>query len=226
MLNTIIFLLKFALVLFAFGYALPRTKAFQPSVVASSHQHHTSQTSIMMASTATPVDEVVGGASVDFSGKWSREFSLCSGLAQGLEQRGLSPEEAQAEAEKPYIQSWSRDEPDSTSWKVTTYQTDGVTARRCLTYQPGEWEETYIGKATLFGASDKEVLLKRTTSYVEEADASPIQLAQLTITDGPKGIEESLRYLRGDKLILKRTLHPKDESQPPAVSTEVFSRCT
>lgn len=228
MFNTIMFLVKFALVIFAFGYALPRAKAFSPvSSSGSSSSTLTSHAGLLhMAATLDTV--AVDAASVDFTGTWSRQWELCTDLASALEARGLSPEQALAEAQAPYVQSWERDAAAApAAWKVVTYQRDGVTPRRTLTYAPGIWEERYRGSATLFGDSgeDNEVILERETSYVPEVDANPIPLAHLTVTKGPKGVEESRRYLRDGQMILRRTLHPQqDSTQPVVVSTEVFTK--
>jgi 8-oxo-dGTP pyrophosphatase MutT (NUDIX family) len=163
--------------------------------------------------------------SLDFSGKWSRDRSLCKGLVEGLEARGLTNEQAQAEANKPYIQLWERDEKDASSWHVTTYGDDGETPRRKLEYKPGMWQESYEGKAVLFGDTNEPIILKRQTSYVGEEDAHPTPIAQVTITTGPKGIEESRRYLKRGQMLLRRThWSNSEESGTPAVSTEVFTR--
>lgn len=161
---------------------------------------------------------------LDFSGKWSRDFSSCTGVVEGLVARGLTNKQALDEAKKPYIQLWERDGNDASLWYVTTYQGDSEMPRRKLEYKPGVWEETYEGKATLFGDSSEPVTLKRQTSFVGEADAHPMPIAHVTITTGPKGIEESRRYLKGDLLILRRTFWQNGESNSPAVSTEVFTR--
>ena len=118
------------------------------------------------------------------------------------------------------FKSGTRDEKDTVSWVVTTYNVDGITPRRSLLYKHGDWEERYNQKSTLFGDSPQEVILKRHTSYVPENDASPIQLAHLTVTDGPRGKEEARRYLRGAEFVLRRTFHPPEGSQ--VESTEVF----
>ncbi len=159
---------------------------------------------------------------LNFSGKWSRDFAKSTNVVEGLLARGLTAEDARKEAEKPYIQLWEMDEIDASSWRVTTFQEDGTTARRMLEYKPGTWEETYQGKATLFGESSAMVTLKRRTSYVGEPDAYPFTIAQVTITDGPKGVEESRRYLKDDKLMLKRKFWPHGSDASPIVSTEVF----
>lgn len=161
---------------------------------------------------------------LDFSGKWGRDLSLSTGVIEGLESRGLTSEDAKEEAAKPYIQLWERSSQDPTAWFVTTYEKDGTSPRRKLEYKPGTWEESYQGKSTLFGESGAPVTLKRRTSYVAEPDASPIPMAQVTITDGPKGVEESRRYLKDGNLVLRRTLWPKDQPNTSSISTEVFTK--
>jgi ADP-ribose pyrophosphatase YjhB (NUDIX family) len=163
---------------------------------------------------------------LDFTGKWSRDLTLCQDLVKGLTERGLSDTEAQNEAHKPYIQSWHRDNDASLTWNVKTYETDGLTIRRDIHYIPGEWTESYKGNSTLFGNCDAEFSLKRSTIFVAEPDGYPNQLAHVTITDGPKGIEESRRYINDkDQLILRRTLWKAGEdAAEKVVSTEIFTR--
>lgn len=163
--------------------------------------------------------------SLDFSGRWERDASQNKGIVDGLIKRGLSPQNAEMEAQKSYIQSWEANGEIENAWQVTTYASDGKTPRRQLDYRPGEWEETYQGEAVLFGKGSEEVtLLKRRTSFVGEPDASPLPIAQVTITSGPKGMEESRRYLKDGRMVLRRTLWPEDKPQIPIVSEEVFLR--
>jgi 8-oxo-dGTP pyrophosphatase MutT (NUDIX family) len=162
---------------------------------------------------------------LDFSGTWERNLSESTYVIPGLQARGLSLEDARKEAEKPYIQHWeSLDDSSSLSWTVTTFADDGETPRRTLEYSPGTWTETYQGKAILFGESVEPVTLKRQTSYVAELDATPIPMAQVTITDGPHGFEESRRYLKDGKFLLRRTLWPNATPKDSIVSTEVFTQ--
>ena len=164
---------------------------------------------------------------LDFSGTWERNSLESTDVVPGLQARGLCLEDATKEAEKPYIQHWKKnglDEPSSLSWVVTTFAEDGETPRRTLEYQPGTWTETYQGTATLFGESLEPVTLIRKTSYVAELDAAPTPMAHVTITDGPKGVEESRRYLKDGKFLLRRTLWPKDIPNVRIVSTEVFTK--
>jgi putative (di)nucleoside polyphosphate hydrolase len=162
--------------------------------------------------------------SLDFGGKWTRESSSSIGLVEALVGRGLTQDEAEDEAKKPYIQSWRRSDETNCTWVVTTYQVDGVTPRRELEYSIGEWEEQYQGQAILFGTSETgTTILKRRTAFVAEPDADPVPMAHVTVTDGPKGVEESRRYLKKDgKFVLRRTLWPKDTPETPIISTEVF----
>ena len=167
---------------------------------------------------------------VEFTGKWSRENNMSIGVVEGLVARGLSKEAAAAEFAKPYIQSYSRIEEDKKAspfpaWEVTTYATDGNTIRRQLEYCVGEWAEDYDGEAVLFGSGPET--LKRHTLYVAEPLATPIPVAHATITETPQGrLEESRRYIRGDTLIVKRTLwsNPTDLKSKGIECTEVFTR--
>jgi putative (di)nucleoside polyphosphate hydrolase len=163
--------------------------------------------------------------SLDFSGKWARDHTKSSGVVEGLIGRGLAQEEAAEEAQRPYIQNWAQDSDDKTSWHVTTYQVDGITPRRELEYRQGEWDEYYQGKATIFGdAGESGYTLKRRTTYVAEPDAEAIPVAHVTVTDGPKGVEESRRYRKGDQFVLRRTLWPHSAPDSPITCTEIFIR--
>lgn len=159
---------------------------------------------------------------VDFAGTWSRDNSLSQNLKAALQARGLPAEEAKQAAEGPYKQIWTAKESE---WTVTTYSDDGVTPRRTLLYLLGEWEETYQGKATLFGDSqdDKPATLHRRTFYAPQGDTATV--AHVTISKTPKGdTEESCRYRDGDFFVLKRTFWAKDNVDKGVVSTEFFRR--
>ena len=95
MFNTIMFLVKFALVIFAFGYALPRVKAFSPVTERASGSSSTSNA--LLLNMAATMETAADPSSVDFTGTWSRQFELSTDLAPALEARGLSAEEALAE---------------------------------------------------------------------------------------------------------------------------------
>jgi len=82
---------------------------------------------------------------------------------------------------------------------------------------------SYEGKSVTFGSSaENGTTLTRRTCFVAEPDATHIPMAHVTITDGPKGVEESRRYLKDEKLLLRRTLWPKDAPDSPLISTEIF----
>ena len=163
--------------------------------------------------------------SLDLSGTWTLDAALSVGVVEGLVQRGLTLDRAMVEAEKPYIQCWKRGG-ERTSWIVTTYDVDGTTPRRVLTYAPGEREETYQETTILFRPSgDESVQLKRHMAFLAEPDAEPVSIAHVTLTQAPRGVEEARRYLKGDKFILRRTLWPAENADRPIVSTEVFVRC-
>jgi len=156
---------------------------------------------------------------LDLSGQWSRDSSRGVGVAEGLVARGLTEVNANRKATEPYIQSW---DPHATKleWQVTTYHTDGIKPRRELHYPIGEFTETYEGTATLFGDGG---VLHRCCFYLAEKDSDD-QIAHVTVTDGPRGKEESTRYLKNGDLILRRSfLHP--ERTEKVVSTEVFKKC-
>jgi hypothetical protein len=160
--------------------------------------------------------------SLDFSGLWERDASQSKHLVEGLLARGLISEEAQRQATSPYIQRWEKDATDPTTWLVSTFDNNGTTVRRRLEYPVGTWEEQYQGESTLFGSILEPITLTRRTSFVGEADAHPVPIAHVTITNSPKGIEESRRYLQHGNLYLRRRFWPKEAPESPAVSTEVF----
>lgn len=160
---------------------------------------------------------------LDFSGIWERDASQSSHLVEGLLARGLTSEQAQQQSTSPYIQRWERDGTDPTKWLGSTYDNHGTTVRRRLEYPVGTWEEKYQGESTLFGNSPEPITLTRRTSYVGEADANPVRIAHVTITNSPKGIEESRRYRKDGILYLRRAFWPKEAlEESPIVSTEVF----
>lgn len=165
---------------------------------------------------------------VNLEGKWTRQS--CVGVVEALEARGLTRQEAILEVEKAYIQTWERSNPQDVNWTVTTFQVDGVTPRRKLEYRLGNWQEEYKGHAIIFGSSNTsashngKTTLRRKTAFLAEPDASLSQIAHVTVTDGPKGVEESRRYLKEGKLVLRRTFWSKDTPDTPVISTEVFVR--
>jgi len=158
---------------------------------------------------------------VDLSGRWSRNSKRCVGVVEGLVARGLTEESALTKATDPYIQYWKQ-HIKKRDWVVTTYKDDGTTPRRELHYPMGEFVEAYEGTATIFGGTDGGVV-KRCCFYLAEKDADD-QIAHVTVSETPRGKEESLRYLKNGELILRRSfLHSWKTDQ--VVSTEVFARC-
>jgi len=112
----------------------------------------------------------------DLSGRWSRDSSQNNGVVAALLARGLTHEEAKAEAERPYVQSWERcpngEGAPSDAWKVVTFDThqltnDGrPTPHRTLIYPLGDWQEEYLGKSTLYGTFTTPSLLLRSTRWL------------------------------------------------------------
>ena len=150
----------------------------------------------------------------DFAGYWTRDNSRNENLKEALLARGLSEEQAEAQARGPYRQHWQSVEPKNDSidpeWQVITYADDNVTPRRTLIYPWGSWEETYEGQATLFGTSDPGTThtLYRRTFYAPQPSNSNNSMvaAHVTMTKTPKGdLEESRRYRQGPYFVLKRT---------------------
>ena len=184
----------------------------------------------------------------ELTGIWSRDARQSQHLVPALVARGMDEAEAQATAEAPYRQEWipkqdAEHETDNhnpstmslPSWTVVTFADDGTTPRRTLHYPWGEWDETYHGASTLFGAASesKPALLKRRTFYAPTVigdNSAEIVVAHVTVSQTPNGdTEEARRYRLGDnQLILQRTYWPKDTTTPTStegvVSLEVFRR--
>uniref|UniRef100_A0A7S1BI11 Nudix hydrolase domain-containing protein n=1 Tax=Corethron hystrix TaxID=216773 RepID=A0A7S1BI11_9STRA len=165
-------------------------------------------------------------AALDFTGTWSRDNSLSTGLRRALIARGLSHEKACIEAEAPYIQSWRRasSKKNETTWRVTTFNKDGTSVRRVLDYRVGTdgWDEKFSAGSVLLGCLPKEVVVRRRTIFLAEPDAYPDPIAHCTISRTLIGMEETRRYLKGDRLINRRTLWSSLGIVPKVVSTEVF----
>ena len=104
---------------------------------------------------------------------------------------------------------------------MLTYDIDGETPRRELLYPLGDFEEVYEGESTLFGGTDGGVV-KRSCFYLVEKDADESNpIAHVTVSETPRGREESLRYMKNGELILRRTFWHSWRSDK-VVSTEVF----
>ena len=155
-----------------------------------------------------------------FTGRWARDASRSVGVVEGLIARGLSEEKATKKAEEPYIQDWQQHK-DRREWSVLTYDIDGETPRRELLYPLGDFEEVFEGESTLFGGTDGGVV-KRSCFYLAEMDADESNpIAHVTVSETPRGKEESLRYMKNGELILRRTFWHSWRSDK-VVSTEVF----
>ena len=155
-----------------------------------------------------------------FTGRWARDASRSVGVVEGLIARGLSEEKATKKAEEPYIQDWQQHR-DKREWSVLTYDIDGETPRRELLYPLGDFEEVFEGESTLFGGTDGGVV-KRSCFYLAEMDADESNtIAHVTVSETPRGKEESLRYMKNGELILRRTFWHSWRSDK-VVSTEVF----
>lgn len=166
-----------------------------------------------------------GCSNLDLSGRWSRDSKRGLGVVEGLVARGLTEEMALSKSMDPYIQEWKQHANKSmnkSEWVVTTYDVEGVKPRRQLHYPMGDFTEAYEGTSTLFGGSDGGVV-KRSCFYLAEEDADD-QIAHATISETPRGREESLRYLKNGDLILRRSLLHSWRTDI-IVSTEVFTKC-
>ncbi|KAL7535879.1 hypothetical protein ACHAWF_005305, partial [Thalassiosira exigua] len=139
---------------------------------------------------------------LDLSGRWSRDSDRCVGVVEGLVARGLTEESALARATEPYIQDWKRHATDR-EWIVTTLDASGNESRRVLHYPLGEFQEAYEGTSTLFGGTNGGIIW-RCCFYMAEGDSDD-GIAHVTVSDTPRGKEESVRYLKSGDLILRRT---------------------
>lgn len=159
--------------------------------------------------------------SQEFSGKWSRDFTRNVNVEESLLARGLSQENATKQATKAYLQQWKQDKEKPREWIVTTEKGPGQPSRE-LRYPMGEFTESYEGESTIFGSSIGGSV-KRCCFYLAE-EKSDSGVAHVTVSYTAKGTEESLRYLKNDELILKRSFLPLS-STDKIISTEVFIRC-
>lgn len=188
-------------------------------------------------------------------GRWVREANRNVGVEAALLARGVAAPDAVLEATKPYEQLWTRDA-DGKSWAVTTRTTSvpsGQPMERRLVYTLGNWDETYVGGSTLYGAAATAEAghLRRRTGWLAEPDATsaagdgnasgscgadaitflpPSCVAHTTWTarhDG--GAEIVSRYRRGDTLVVRRAWLSRVEDMTSATvvqSTETFVRAT
>lgn len=162
-------------------------------------------------------------AKMDLSGKWSRDSSRTEGLKEALMARGISEETAIKHAEEPYVQKWQRlNGNGQCEFKVITYDQDTDKIHRELTYPIGRFTEAYEGKSMLFGGSDGG-LIERHCFYCAEKDADD-KIAHVTLSQTPRGREESRRFVRNGELVLRRSFW-HSWGTDKVVSTEVFVRC-
>ena len=162
---------------------------------------------------------------IGLQGKWSRDSKRSEGVVEALMARGISEEKAVKSAEAPYVQKWQRLDGDGPcEFKVLTYDGDTDKIRRELVYPVGSFSEAYEGNSMLFGGSDGGVI-ERQCFYMAEKDADD-EIAHVTISQTPRGREESRRFIRnGEQLVLRRSFwHSWGPNK--AISTEVFVRCS
>lgn len=126
-------------------------------------------------------------------------------------------------AADPYVQKWQRLVDDKREFNVLTYEKDSDKVRRNLNYPIGKFTEAYEGSSMLFGGSDGG-LIERQCFYVAEHDADG-EIAHVTISQSPRGREESRRFIKDGQLILRRSFW-HSWSADKVVSTEVFIRCS
>lgn len=160
---------------------------------------------------------------IDLEGKWSRDPNRSEGLIDALMARGIREEKAVNSAREAYVQKWQRLESDQREFTVLTYDQDTDKIRRELVYPIGAFAETYEGNSMLFGGSDGG-LIERQCFYIAEKEADD-KIAHVTISQTPRGQEESQRFIRNGELILRRSFwHSWGTAK--VVSTEVFVRCS
>mmetsp|Transcript_10406 Transcript_10406/g.15969 ORF Transcript_10406/g.15969 Transcript_10406/m.15969 type:complete len:195 (+) Transcript_10406:40-624(+) len=175
---------------------------------------------------------------LDFTGRWTREPSLCTGLLAALEARGCDKEAASKKSVGPYVQEWRKTQADGSDlaaagtttttfcWSVTTYNTEMSRPWRQVIYPTsGEFQETYKGDSVIFGPSDPQgSVLKRHVEY-QPCPESDVGSAYIIVTRNPHGgaTEISRRYLSSGRLVLERTFR-SDDSNEGTVSVEVFER--
>ena len=184
---------------------------------------------------------------VDLSGKWERDVQLASpGLVEALKARGHTEEEAAIKAREPYVQEYVRTDTAGV-WRIRTYTGDGSRVRREHVYPLGAWEERFGPNETnvIFGAAGG--VAQRWTAWLAEPDAdgggreggvaggdgeclerqaamgmlTALQVAHVTVSETPLGFEETRRFLRKGRLVLRRTFTKAGEA---FVSEEVFDR--
>lgn len=185
----------------------------------------------------------------DFAGKWRRMTALTEGLVEGYIARGHTREKSTELADKPYIQTWRQarhmgachmggaDEAENLplskvgaggpavqapEWELVTYNVDGVTPRRYLTYHLGFWDEPYVA-STMFGKDNQPGLAKRHTAWLPDPN-SVDGLAHVTLSTTPCGEEEARRYVRADGLMILKRSFRRNPTLPMAQSTEYFER--
>ena len=133
-----------------------------------------------LASWARPILESRRAAigRVSLSGRWVRDNCRHVALVEALIARGMAAEAAKAEAAKPYAQQWEAAVDAGTAlgtYQVTTYADDGVSVRRSLRYDLGDWEEEFCAAGALYstggdgsteGGSSTQGKLQRRTAYI------------------------------------------------------------
>lgn len=128
-------------------------------------------------------------------------------------------------------------------FRVLTYTSDGSRVRRDHVYPLGAWEERFEPNATNVIFGEAGGVAQRHTAWLAEPDAdaaekmgdekltrqteagmlAPLQVAHVTLSETPLGREETRRYLRGGRLVLRRSFTPAAGGETSA-SEEVFDR--
>ena len=159
-------------------------------------------------------------AKINLNGRWSRDSKRCHGVVQNLVARGMPEELALAKASDPCLQHWEQ-HTTKHEWIVTTFKCEGIPDQKSH-YRLGEFAEAATLASPLWGGTDGGTI-RRCCFYLAEKDADD-HIAHVMLSETKGGKEVSLRYLKKEDLVLKRTFIPAGRADQ-IVSTEVFSRC-
>lgn len=144
----------------------------------------------------------------DGEGIWERDSSQSIGVVEYLQahqqqDNGLTRDEAQAQADRPYTQQFQRVQvtPDGIAFRIIV---DG--GRRNTTYHLGDWDETVPNDFNSAIFRDGESLERRT--YWKEAK----HITETITVDGSK--DTTFRYLEQDMLVVERVYqHSKSDER-------------
>jgi hypothetical protein len=162
----------------------------------------------------------------DLAGRWERDSTLnIEERIAFIQAHGHDLPTAKAKSEAPYAQVWRRSDQQSHgpgAWKVTTFEEDGCTPRRELTYVIGTFEEPFGENSCLFaGRSGTKGVAKRECSWTK-ADGL---WSHVTTSETPLGKEETKRTVKPpdfNVMEVQRTFWPSGEDAKSVSATEIF----